>query len=316
MMKLTPEEIGAKMNALGLWELLAPYNFGIKARGSIFPYFCTVLKGDMKPVKIRVLLLEGWQTLHDYVRTRVDRNFGFYTTPMEMPHLEMVVLTSGEVRVFRHDVGYMPVVANDAQRSLAARLLWEVYGVMMRLESDGKLALRFAGDKAIFARVEVDDGKWEDQPLVIPDPPAHTEKVSFAKADIKAAKDLPFVKEAAVDVDFRMIPNMMTKEVRPRCVYGLKILDSQTSQTAVDSRVSVSPDIGLRGIWESMPGQVLKGIIRLGKVTGTVNVCSGRVFRLLRPLCMELPFKLFLHDRLDSIERSFGIIKVNDEKRA
>ena len=301
-MKHTVEEIGARMDALGLWKLLEPYNFAVKPRGTVFPYFCTVLKGERKPIKARFLMLEGWQTLHDYVRTRIDRNFGFYSTPVEMPHLELVVLEDGSMRLFRHDTGYMPSEAKDAQRDLAARILWEAYGVMLRVEADRKLPLKFSDEKAIFARVEIATEKWEDRPLEIPDPPPHTERVSFPKADIKSSQDLPFVKEDVLDIDFGLLPNVMTKEPRPRCVYELRAVDPKTGETVIASRVSVHPEAGLKGMWESMPVQLLKELIRRGKVPGELRTRSGRVFRLLRPLCMELPFKLSLHDRLQSLE--------------
>ena len=295
-MKRLPEEIGAKMNALGLWDVLEPYNFAVKPKGTAFSYFCTILKGGGKPVKVRFLMLEGWQTLHDYVRTRIDRNFGIYSTPVELPHLELVVLTNGETKVFRHDTGYMPLEAAGAQRDLAARILWEAYGVMMRVEGDARLPMRFSADKAIFARVETADGQWEDRPLEIPDPPPYTEKVSFPKQDIKTAQDLPFAKEDVLELDFGLLPNVMTKEARPRCVYELKAVDPKTRTVVVASRVSVHPEAGLRGLWESMPAQVLKELIRLGKVPGEIKTRSGRVFRFLRPLCLDLPFKLSLHD--------------------
>ena len=298
----TVEEIGAKMNALGLWKLLEPYNFAVKPKGTVFPYFCTVLGGDSSPVKVRFLMLEGWQTLHDYVRTRIDRNFGFYSTPVEMPHLELVVLEDGQMKLFRHDTGYMPAEANEAQRSLATRILWEAYGVMMRVETDPKLPMKFSDEKAVFARVETSEGTWEDRPLEIPDPPVHAEKVAFPKADIKAAQDLPFVKEDVLELDFRMLPNVMTKETRPRCVYELKAVDPRTGETAIASRVSIHPEAGLKGMWESMPVQVLRELIRRGRVPGELKTCSGRVFRLLRPLCIELPFKLSLHEKLQTLQ--------------
>ena len=111
------------MDALGLWDLLEPYNVGLKPRGTVFPYFGTILKEKGASVKVRFLLLEGWQTLHDFVRTRLDHDFGFYSSPIELPHLELVVLTSGEARLFRHDTGYMPAEAKGPQRTLGARLL-------------------------------------------------------------------------------------------------------------------------------------------------------------------------------------------------
>ena len=302
-MTKTPEEIGARMDALGLWELLEPYNFAVKPKGTVFPYFCTVLKGDRKPVKVRFLMLEGWQTLHDYVRLRVDRNFGLFSTPMEMPHLELVVLETGETKLFRHDTGYMPQEANAAQRELGARILWESFGVMLRVESDRKLPMSFMDERAIFARVEKNRDEWTDEPLVIPDPPPRAEKVSFPKADLKAAQDLPFAKEDVLDLDFGLVPNVMTREPRPRCVYGLRAVDPKTGETAIDCRVSVHPEAGLRGLWETMPAQVLKEFVRRGKVPGEIRLRSGRVFRFLRAMCLELPFKLSLHDRLPSLEK-------------
>ena len=202
------------------------------------------------------------------------------------------------MRLFRHDTGYMPIEANEAQRNLAVRILWEAYGVMLRVEGDPKLPMKFSDEKAIFARVETAADEWEDRPLEIPDPPPHTEKVSFPKADIKAAQDLPFVKDDVLELDFGLLPNVMTKEARPRCVYELRAVDPKTGETAIASRVSIHPEAGLKGMWESMPVQVLKELVRRGKVPGELKTRSGRVFRLLRPLCMELPFKLSLHEKL------------------
>ena len=301
----TVEEIGAKMDALGLWDLLGPYNWAVKPRGTAFPYFCTVLKGDGKPVKVRLLMLEGWQTLHEYVHVRVDRNYGFYSTPIELPHFELVVLAGGARKVFRHDTGYLPVEASPAQRDLAARMLWEAFGVMLRVETDPKLPMKFSDEQAIFARVEGADGKWADEPLVIPPSRPHVEKVSFRKELVRKAVDLPLVSADSLEIDFRLLPNVMTREPRPRCVYGLIGVDGATGQKVIDSRVSMHPELGLKGLWETLPQQVLNELIRMGKVPGAIRLCSGRVFRFLRPLCMELPFKLSLHDALPKLEAAF-----------
>lgn len=294
----SPEEIGKKLNALDLWEVMVPFNWAVKPKGTAFPYFCSVVKGDGVAVKARLLLLEGWQTLHDYIRTRIDSNYGFYSSPMEMPHFELVVLTSGETKLFRHDPGYMPQEATGAGRDLACRMLWEVYGVMLRVESDRKLPLQFAADKAIFARVEGKDGVWTDSPFEIPDPPPYVEKVSFDQTALKTARDLPVLTDFQIALDFCLVPQLMTKEARPRCVYELRAVDLKTGEKIISSRVSVHPESGLRGMWESMPAQVLRELIRLGKVPGEIKLVSGRVFRMLRALCVELPFKLSLHDRI------------------
>ena len=304
----TVEEIGAKMDALGLWKLLEPYNFAVKPAKSAIPYFCIVMPGDSRPVKVRFLMLDGWQTLHDFIRTRIDHNFGFYSSPAEFPHYELMVLDKGPVSLFRHDTGFMPGLASDAQRQLVAKVLWEAYGVMMRIEADRQLPLSFASERAIFARVESGDGTWSDAPLEIPSPRAHVEKISFAKEDIAKAKDLPLIRDEAVELDFRLLPRLMTNEKpRPRSVYEIRAIFSATGNLAFSGRTSIRGDSSLRSMWEEMPGQVLKMFIRLGRFPGEIRVCSGRVFRMLRPLCMELPFRLSLHDQLPRLEESFKI---------
>ena len=294
-------ELGAKMDALGMWGLLEPYNFAVKPKGTAFPYFCTVLRDAQGPVKVRFLMLEGWQTLHDFVRTRFDNNFGFYSTPAEMPHFELVVLENGASKVFRHDPGYMPQPANAAQLELVGRILWEAYGVMLRVDADRSRPLKFVDDRAIFARVERTPGTWVDEPLPIPDPPPHVEKVSFQKDDVKAAKDLPIVPEYALEVDFGLRIGLMTQDARPRSVYALVAADARTGERVIDSQTAIAADGGLRSLWESMPPRLLKELVARGKIPSEIKVRSGRVFRMLRPLCMELPFKLSLHEKLDHL---------------
>ena len=294
-------ELGAKMDALGMWELLEPYNFAVKPRGTAFPYFCTAMREKSTPVKVRFFMLEGWQTLHDFVRTRMDNNYGFYSTPAEMPHFELVVLENGASKVFRHDPGYMPQPANAAQLELVGRILWEAYGVMLRVDADRSLPLKFVDDRAIFARVERTPGTWVDEPLPIPDPPPHVEKVSFQKDDVKAAKDLPIVPEYALEVDFGLRIGLMTQDARPRSVYALVAADARTGERVIDSQTAIAADGGLRSLWESMPPRLLKELVARGKIPSEIKVRSGRVFRMLRPLCMELPFKLSLHEKLDHL---------------
>lgn len=301
-MKLSVEEIGARMDALGLWEVLSPYNWAVKPRGTVFPYFCSLVKGDDKPVRWRFLMLEGWQTLHDFVRTRLDRNFGFYTTPAEMPHYELVFLGGSECRLFRHDPGYMPLPASAEQGRFVARILWEAYGVMLRVESDRKLPLKFATDKAVFARVETVANVWQDEPLTIPEPHPVVEQISLAREDLKAAQDLPLSATDVLSIDFRMIPGIMTKDVRPRTVYQLLAVDPANGTKAFEFRVSASLEGGLKGMWETMPAQVLKAMNARGRIPGEIRVRSGRMFRMLRPLCLDLPLKLSLHDRLPELE--------------
>lgn len=303
-MEHTPEEIGRMMDALDLWKVLTPFNWAIRPRGTVFPYFCTLLLDSRPAVRARLLMLEGWQTFHDYIRTRLDRFFGFYLTPMEMPHFELVVAASGETKVFRHDPGYMPRELTDGERELVAKVMWEAYGVMLRIEGDRKLPMTYADEQAMFSRLEGADGVWTDSPLAIPRPADTVERISFPKADIDKAKDLPFANGEAIEVDFRMLTNVMTQEKRPRSVYALVVVDGATGERLVCDKASVGPDGGLKALWEAMPARLLKHIIARGRFPGEIRLVSGRVFRMLRPLTVQIPFRLSLHDRLPHLEEA------------
>ncbi len=297
-MERTIEEIAAKMDGLGLWEAIAPYNWAVCPKGTVFPYFCTAIPEKNTPVKVRFFMIEGWQTLHDFVRTRADPSFGFYSSPMEMSHFELVVLQSGESRLFRHDPCYIPRPADEREKALCAKILWECYGVMMRVESDASLPMRFAADKAMFARVEGADGKWTDEALPIPDPRPHVEKISFSKADLAKAKDLPFASDEKLMVDISLLAGVATKEKRPRCAYRLVVVDAATKKVIVSETASPTPEGGLRDLWEGAAPRLLQHIIAHGRVPGEIMVRSPRLFRMLRPLCLDVSFKLSLHDNL------------------
>ena len=44
-----------------------------------------------------------------------------------------------------------------------------------------------------------------------------------------------------------------------------------------------------------------EGVIRYGKVPGTLNMRSQRIMRFLRPLGLQLPFKMVIHKQLPQI---------------
>lgn len=303
---MTIAEIGGRIDALDLWGELSSYHWALKPRGTALPYFCVIMKDGTSLVKARVLLLEGWQTFQDFVRTRVDHNYGFYSAPIEFPHYELIMLQSGEVKLLRCDAGYMPVDVEGAKVALCEKMLWEVFGVMMRVETDRKLPLKFASEQAIFTRVEGDDGHWRDEPMSIPASRPHVERISFTKEDLKVAKDLPFATEESIELDFRMASGLFTREPRPRCAYVLAAIDGKTGERIVWDRSVVNPESGLRGLWESMPSRILRHIISRGRVPGEIKILTSRMFRMIRPLCMNLPFKLSLHDSLPRLEAEFA----------
>ena len=166
--------------------------------------------------------------------------------------------------------------------------------------------MKFAAEKSVFARVESADGKWSDAPLAVPDPRPYVECVKFSKKAVEKAKDLPIDAGLKVLLDFRMLNGAQTLHPRPRTVYALAAADAATGARLFFSQTSVEPEAGLKAMWESMPEKALEEIIGLGRVPGEICLVSGRVFRMLRALCVELPFKLSLHDSLPALDAAFA----------
>lgn len=300
------EEIGVKIAALDLWKAAAAYNWAVKPRGIAYPFFCTLLPPGAA-LSGHLLLLEGWQTFHDFVMTRCDRNFGFYSTPAELPHYAMLAEKSGRVVFLRHDTGYVPRTRfTEQETAVLAKVLWEVYGVMMRFETERGLAMKYAEENAIFARVEDADGGWHDRPLPIAQPRVHIERVSLRKDEVMAAKDLPFAPEECIAVDFRVMPSLHTVEARPRTAYMFAGVDAKTGQRVMRQVSSIPPEGTLRSLWENLAPRLLKELLARKRIPGEIQVVSQRVFRMLRPLCPELPFKLSLHDSIPVLEAAFN----------
>ena len=300
------DEIANKMSALGVWRKILPSHWAIKARGVAFPYFCATMGSPPAgPVKWHFMLLDGWQTFHDYLHVRMDSNFGFYSTPYEMPHYEVAVLKNGEAKVFRHDPGYVARVPNEREAELCSRLLWEAYGVMLRIESEPTLVMKYASENAIFCRTETAHGTWRDEPLALVQPRPHTETISFLKKDVSAAKDLPLAADERLALDLRILPGLHFMVDRPRTVYGLLAIDMKTRKKVINRKMGVNPETGLRGIWEALPSRLIKEFIERGHLPGELMVMSGRVFRMLRTLCADFPFKLSLHDSIPELDAAF-----------
>ena len=298
------EEIGKKIAALNLWEAAAPFNWAVKPRGIAFPYFCTLLKPS-KQIAGHIALLDGWQTFHDFIMLRCDKSYGFYTSPAEFPHYDMIALKDGKVVFLRNDTGFVPrSTFSEQEITLLSKVMWEIYGVMMRIESDPSLAMKFSEQNAIFSRQEAPDGTWSDQPLPI-QPRVHIERVALRKDELAAAKDLPFANDETIAVDFRIVPGMHTVERRPRVAYMFAGIDTATGRLVIRHISSITPDGSLRSLWENLAPRLLKEMIARKRVPGEVQVVSQRLFRMLRPLCTGLPIKLSLHDSIPALDAAF-----------
>lgn len=287
-------EVARKIDRLDLWKKLAVHNWAIRPLGSVYPYFCFFMGPDRPEVKFRLLLLEGWQTMHDLLRLRLDRSWSYFSSPMELNHFELVYLTTGEIGAFRHNTGYLPRPVTEKEDVLLKKLLWQVYGMMLRIEADENLPMSFAAESAIFSRKEVKKGKWIDESLELLPMRPHVERVEYRKETMSKVKDLPVRKDIALEVDLRIVLGKATADPRPRLIYEYIAVEAATRKVYARRQTAYDPELGLRGIWEGLPGVTLETFLEKGLVPGEIKVKSKRVYRLLSPLTMALPFKLSL----------------------
>ncbi len=288
-------DILRRIDALGRWpEILYPM-WALKPHGSVFPYFPVVNPSNGDPaVKGHVSFLEGWQTLHDYNIWMQDKDAGFLSHPIELPGFNILFKTDGTASVMRQTPGFHLREADEKQSAIIAEMLWETYGMLMRLEEDSKLAFRFLDDGCMFAREQDESGKWSDAPLKVVPPRRKTECVGLSKAALKVAKDLPVLKDRVFKVEFGFdIRAFAAGFGGKRIAYRLKCTDLNTRETVFERLFAVQPpELNIQDLWQNVPDAVLQAIVSLSFVPGEIVVPNTRLFRLFRPLMAELQFKL------------------------
>ena len=110
------------------------------------------------------------------------------------------------------------------------------------------------------------------------------------------------------EIDFVMVPTYQTREKRSRFLYVLAGVDAATGERRVWEKMSVDGKPGgLKRLWEAHAQRVLDRILIEGRVPGELHVRSQRVMRFLRPLGLQLPFKLVQHEKLPSLATALDL---------
>ena len=305
-------EIAKAIAALNLWEKASAHNWALVPQTSELPYLVTAGPENKKgsPVLGRLHLFPGFVPFRDFMLSRKIKDFGVGMSPMDFDHFEMVSAKGGVTELFVYEPGFVPRALTDAEREFLAPLLYECYGLMMRLEENPDLPLAYLKENAIFARKEISENVWIDGPLKLPDERQnpYTEQVSLSKAKCAAAAKLPTASAEKWELDFVMVPAYQTREKRSRFLYILAAVDSATGERRVWEKMSVDGKPGgLKRMWEAHAQRVLDRILVEGRIPGALHVRSPRMARFLRPLGMQLPFKLVQFAKLPALEATLEL---------
>ena len=301
------DEIAKAIASLNLWEKAAAHNWALVPQTSELPYLVNAVMENKKGSSVagRLRLFPGFVPFRDFMLSRRVADFGVGMSPMDFDHFELVSAKSGVTELSVYEPGFVPRALTAAEREFLAPLLYECYGLMMRLEESPDLSLAYAKKNALFARKEVSENVWIDGPLKLPDERdnPYMEQVSLNKAKCAAAAKLPMANAEKWEVDFVMVPSYQTREKRSRFLYVLAAVDAATGERRVWEKMSVDGGPGgLKRLWEAHAQRILDRILVLGRVPGELHVRTGRVMRFLRPLGLQLPFKLVQYAKLPALD--------------
>ena len=307
MDKNDPYELTRAIAEMNPWERAARHNWALVPQSSEEPFIVTVVpeKDRPGPVLGRLMLFPGFALFRDFIISRQMPDFGVGMSPLDFRHYEAVGLRDGSVELFTYEPGFVPLPPTSEERRMLAPLLFECYGLLMRLEEKPDLPLAYVQQKAMFARKEVVEGYWVDGPFRLPEEEVvqQMEKVELRKDSVLSAKALPLYPKEVWEIDYVMVPAYRTPGPNPRFLYLLAAVNVESGERMVWEKMSVDGKAdGLLRLWEGHAQRLLNAFLRKRRVPGAIHVRSARMARFLRPLGLQLPFKLVQHAKLPSLE--------------
>ena len=304
------DDIAKSIAALNVWKKASKYNWALVSELFDRPLVAAINPAQQGPIVGRLMLFNGFIAHRDFIVFRQNADLSFAMSPIDFDHYEVIALRDGSAEIFDYRPGFIPVHPDAETRALLAPVLYECYGLLLRIDEDPELPAMYVNDKALFARREGLDGKWHDTPLRPPniDSVTWTERVGLDRAKCAKAARLNLETDEAWEVDFMQLPLYGTGESPARTMYLLVAVDAKTGERRVWKKLAVDPSVPRNGtldaikpLWESLAGHLLDGVIARGSVPGAVHMRSQRMMRFLRPLGLQIPFKMVLHKQLPQL---------------
>ena len=304
------DEVAKAIAALKVWKKASKYNWALVSELFDKPLIAAVNPTPQGPIVGRLLLFNGFVAHRDFLIFRQNPDLSFATSPIDFDHYEVIGLKDGSAEIYDYRPGFIPVHPDAETRALLVPVIYECYGLMLRIDEDPELPALYMKDKALFSRREGLDGKWHDAPLRPPnlDTVTWTERVGLDRVKCAQAVRLNMEPEEAWEADFTQMPLYRTDDHQARMMFLFAAVDAKTGERRVWQKLAVDPSIPRNGtldvmksLWESLAAHVLDGVIRRGKVPGAIHVRNQRMMRFLRPLGLQLPFKIVLHREMPQL---------------
>ena len=301
------DDIAKAISALNAWKKAAKYNWALVSEMFDNPLIACVNIQQNGPMAARLMLFNGFAAHRDFAIFTQNQDVSFALSPIDFDHYEVIGLKDGGAEVYDYRPGYAPVHPDEETRALLAPVLYECYGLMLRLEDDPEIPAMYKGENAMFSRREGLDGKWRDAPLKPPDmnTVTWTERVGLDRVKCAQAARFDMAQGEVWEADFIQMPIFRTEDPSPRIMYLFAAVDAKTGERRVWDKLVVDTKIprngtldALKQLWESLASRMLEGVLRRGMVPAEIHVRTQRVMRFMRPLGLQIPFKLVLHQQL------------------
>ncbi len=312
--------MAGRLDQLDPWQWMGVADcFGIEVPGLDEP--CFVIFGGQSKTFRTIRFLLGWKAFYDLVTRLADPAKQVPTWLLEIRMIELLfvsedllfeheqALLKGLKRkadatcatpVFRSIIpGYHPWLPDERESALLETVLYQAFGMAMRVEADG-LLLKNRFPREILMRKTDVKGVWHDAWSPVKEVGDEEVEVKIESKRLQAIRSIP-LKPVTMQLDLVFTPLQILPEgQRPQTAYVLLAVDAQSGLIIAGDLLQATE--GIAHMWAQIPERLLELFERLGGCPATIEIASDRMANLLRPLGEFLPFKMVRREQLAMLD--------------
>lgn len=311
-----------RLDQLDPWQWMGVADcFGLEIPGLEEP--CFVVFGGQSKAFRNIRFLFGWKAFYDLVTRLADPSKQVATWLLEIRMIELLFVS--EELLFEHEKkflsqlrrkadgacstpvfrsiipGYHPWLPDEGEREVLEPILYQAFGMAMRVESDG-LLLKSRFPRDILLRKQDAKGVWQDTWSPVKEVGDEEVEVRIESARLKEVRAKP-LRPMTMQLDLVFMPlTIRPDRQRPQTAYVLLAVDAQTGMIVAGDLCQATE--GIAQMWSQIPERLLEIFSRLGGCPAAIEICGDRMANLLRPLGEFLPFKMVRRERLAMLEKA------------
>jgi hypothetical protein len=311
-----------RLDQLDPWQWMGVADcFGLEIPGLEEP--CFVVFGGQSKAFRNIRFLFGWKAFYDLVTRLADPSKQVATWLLEIRMIELLyvggdllfdhekaflkglrrkVEEGAATPVFRSIMpGYHPWLPDEGERGLLEAVLYQTYGMTMRVEADPAL-LRARFPKEILLRVQQAPGLWRDTWERVKEIRDEEVEVRIESAKLEFLVRSP-LQPVTMQLDLVFTPlRILPDGKRPQTAYVLLAVDAKSGFILAGDLLQATD--GIAHMWAQIQDRVLELFGEMGGCPEVIEIGTDRMANLLRPLSEHLPFKMVRREKLTMLEKA------------